>query len=162
MRGLWSTLSWCNDLSELNPSDQMFDNSWEGCSASVHTCSSTEVYRKPSSPQETIQQAVRTTHDKMQAQHTDENSFWKQGCFGRPLLLGLHLLVFFHLIRLISLFHLSFNPLLSFFSLSTYFFPHSRVYCFLTFFPFLPAACQWKVTQDGNPGWQRHLWSFSC
>lgn len=135
-------LSCCNDLSELNPSDQMFKNSWEGSSASVHPRGSTELYRKPPSPHETIQKAVRTTQDKMQAQHADENSFRKHGCFGRPVLLGLHLLVFSHLIHLFPLFHLSFNPFLSFFSLSTYFFPHSLVHCFLIAFPFLPAACQ--------------------
>lgn len=37
--------------SELNPSDQMFENSWEGSSASIHSCGSTELYRKSPSPQ---------------------------------------------------------------------------------------------------------------
>ena len=75
----------------------MFENSWEGSAGSVHPHGSTELYRKPLSPQETIQKAVRTTQDKMQAQHADENSFRKPGCFGRPVLLGLHLLSLFPL-----------------------------------------------------------------
>lgn len=146
-RGPCSTLSCCNDLSELNPSDQMLENPWEGSSASIHPRGSAELYRKPLNPLSAILKAVRTTQDKTWARHTDENSFRKHGCFGRPVFGAPSVSLF----TWIHLSHLPFKPLLCFSAFFNYFFPHSLCHCFLLAFPFLLAACQRKMTKMGIP-----------
>lgn len=140
----------CNNLLELNPSDYMFHKSWEGSSANVNPHGSTELCWRPLSPQNTIHKAVRTTQEKLQTQHVDENNFRKHGHCGRPVPLELHLLVFF-LVWSIFFPSPTFSPLLSFLNLSIYLFPYSCVHCFLISFPSLPAACQWKMV---HPRWE--------
>lgn len=154
----------CNNLLELNPSDYMFHKSWEGSSANVNPHGSTELCWRPLSPQNTIHKAVRTTQEKLQTQHVDENNFRKHGHCGRPVPLELHLLVFF---LVWSIFFPSPTFLLvpssPFLTFPFIYFPIPVFAAFLSpsLLYQLLASEKWSV-QDGNLGWQRHFWSFSC